>query len=99
MGWVESSHQGLIRLLLVVGSLQGALGATAWLPGQYPNPIKYPEACGRGESVGWVCDPDRVLSRDDADLVCCSIFQDCLLLGLRVAVVLSSVLNSFGRVD
>ena len=53
-------------LASVVGGARG-MGETAWLPGTYPNPIKYPEACGRGDSVGWICDPDNVLARDQAD--------------------------------
>ena len=53
-------------LASVFGGAQG-MGETAWLPGNYPNPIKYPEACGRGDSVGWICDPDNVLARDQAD--------------------------------
>jgi hypothetical protein len=56
-----------LGLLLTSLSLPRAVGETAWLPGQYPNPIKYPEACGRGDAVGWVCDPDNVLAKDQAD--------------------------------
>lgn len=61
-------------LLLTVWALTGGLKCVSckshsWLPGQYPNPIKFPEACGRGDSVGWICDPDNVLSKEDADNV------------------------------
>lgn len=66
MGLLLAAEMGLPR---------AAAGGTAWLPGNYPNPIKYPEACGRGDSVGWVCDPDNVLARDQADGVA-ALLQD-----------------------
>ena len=73
MGWADCGSWWLVGLLLASTKLLGAAGAIAWLPGQYPNPIKYPEACGRGDAVGWICDPDNVLPKEEADSVCNSI--------------------------
>ena len=68
MGWGRTLHlPTCLALSLLAACCTQTLAAPAWLPGQYPNPIKYPEACGRGDKVGWVCDPDNVLARDQAD--------------------------------
>lgn len=54
-----------VNVLLGLASVALCLG---WTPETIPNPWELPEACGRAVS-SWVCDPDRVMTQSDQDLV------------------------------
>ena len=40
-----------------------------WKKNEFPNPTRDVESCGRGGVVSWICDPDRILSHDQANRV------------------------------
>lgn len=61
----------LIKLFLALGcvsSLIASIKATSWSPSDFPNPKTDWQACNRNVKSS-VCDPDRILSKDEADLV------------------------------
>jgi uncharacterized membrane protein YgcG len=61
----------LFRLFLVLGcasSLIASIKATSWSPSEFPNPKTDWKACNRNMKSS-VCDPDRILTKDDADLL------------------------------
>lgn len=64
----------LLALLAAAACSPGALAATAaattpWSKGDYPNPMKDTEACGRKGVQSRVCDPDGVISYESANVV------------------------------
>eukprot|EP00191_Tetraselmis_sp_GSL018_P010159 CAMPEP_0177596786 /NCGR_PEP_ID=MMETSP0419_2-20121207/11325_1 /TAXON_ID=582737 /ORGANISM="Tetraselmis sp., Strain GSL018" /LENGTH=540 /DNA_ID=CAMNT_0019088835 /DNA_START=174 /DNA_END=1792 /DNA_ORIENTATION=- len=60
----------MVVATLLVSHTATAIADTgaAWSPGEFPNPTVAHESCGRGVK-SWICDPDRLLSKEEQDLV------------------------------
>ncbi|PNH09193.1 hypothetical protein TSOC_004234 [Tetrabaena socialis] len=61
------------RLLLALSLVSAAVASaavseTAWTPETYPNPMVDVTKCGRGVA-SWICDPDKILSSEAANVV------------------------------
>lgn len=41
----------------------------AWKASEFPNPNRDVESCGRGGVKSWICDPDIVLKKEEADIL------------------------------
>ena len=73
-GWGLESMHGMVgsgalcRAVLLLGLLAVA-AAKPWNPSQYPNPQVDLKKCGRRGVKSFICDPDGVLSYDDANAV------------------------------
>lgn len=56
-------------LILLALCISWASAAAPWAASDFPNPQTDSQACGRGDVKSWVCDPDGVLSVQEANVV------------------------------